>query len=63
MGYTRLYMNRMNARRVLLEWPARAFDLWWTCYRIVLGVTFMVVVTVTVIALTLDLAFGIRWGW
>jgi hypothetical protein len=50
-------------RRLLVDLPARLFDLWWTAYRLILIVLVMVVVTVTAIALTLDLVFGIRWGW
>jgi len=52
-----------NWRRVLIEWPARLFDAWWVMYRVVLTLAVMTIFTVTVIALTLELGFGIRWGW
>lgn len=52
----------MQWRRILLEWPARAVDLWFTAYRIVLTVATVIAVTVVVVMLVLAL-FGIRWGW
>ena len=54
--------TRMNWTRILIDIPVRLFDLWWFVYRIVLTVLFMVVGTVTLIALALA-ALGIRWGW
>lgn len=53
----------MNWRRLLIDGPARAFDLWWTAYRLILGVAIMIIATLSLIALVLQLGFGIRWGW
>ncbi len=50
-------------RRLLIEWPARLFDLWWIAYRLLLLILVMVLVSVTVLALALQWGFGIRWGW
>jgi hypothetical protein len=53
----------LNWHRLLIEWPAKLFDAWWTMYRLVLTVVVMAIFTTTVIALVLELGFGIRWGW
>lgn len=53
----------MKLRRVFLEWPATAWNWFWTVYGIVLAVFIVLIVILTVIALVLDQAFGIRWGW
>lgn len=50
-------------RKILLEWPAKAFNAWWRMYSLFLIVMIMIVFTVTVIAIVLDHFFGIRWGW
>lgn len=52
----------MRWRRLLLNWPAKAVDLWFFGYRaLVVGMT---IVTVSLVVLVLVLAaFGIRWGW
>jgi hypothetical protein len=49
-------------RRVLLDWPCRLFDLWWTLYTVALSAFVMIVVTLTVLMLLLDFA-GYRFGW
>ncbi len=50
-------------RRLLIEWPALQFDLWWTAYRLLILILVMAIVSATVIALVLEFGFGIRWGW
>lgn len=54
---------RAVLRRLFVEWPVKLFNAWWTGYGIVLTIVFMVVGTLTVIAIVLDVVFGIRWGW
>jgi len=52
-----------NWRRLLVDGPARLFDLWWIAYQCLLTAIVMIVVSGTVIALVLEFGFGIRWGW
>jgi len=49
-------------RRVLIDWPARAVELWFAAYRIL--IVLMTIATVSLVLLVLVLAlFGVRWGW
>lgn len=48
--------------RVLVLWPAKAVDLWWTGYKYLLMLAAMAGVTAALLVMVLA-AFGIRWGW
>lgn len=48
--------------RVLVVWPARIVDGWFTAYRILLLITTIVTVSMVVVVLLLA-ALGVRWGW
>jgi hypothetical protein len=49
-------------RKWLIEWPAKALDLWFTFYWTLLTVLCAGIFLVLVASLVLD-QFGIRWGW
>jgi hypothetical protein len=53
----------MKLRTILVDWPAKAFNAWWTAYTVLLTFLIMVVVTVMVIVIVLDQVFHVRWGW
>jgi hypothetical protein len=52
----------VNWQRALIEIPARAVDLWFLWYRLLLTVTTIACVSVVVLMLILALC-GIRVGW
>ncbi len=49
-------------RRWLIEYPARAVDLWFLAYRVLFTIATIVAVS-TVVLMLLLAALGIRWGW
>jgi hypothetical protein len=53
----------MNWRRYLIDVPAVLFSLWWKLYGLLMLVMFMVLASVAIIAVVLQLGFGVRWGW
>lgn len=50
-------------RAIVIEWPATIVTLWWRIYWLIVLTLLTISATVSLTALVLNLAFGIRWGW
>jgi len=53
----------MAWRRWVIDVPAKAVDVWFLGYRLLLTGMTIVCVTGVVLMLVLWFGFGIRWGW